>query len=142
MTSRPNPPLPVDPAAAAASAPVAGLDADALEKLRSLDPHGHAGIVPRVLRTFDGSLAKLMRQFEKAREPQDLEVLRYVAHTLRSSSASVGALALSRCCGVVESRVQNGHTADMGPALDEMAAESARASAAVRAMLAVEGTAA
>jgi hypothetical protein len=115
------------------------LDALALDKLRELDPDGRAGILQRVLRTFEASLQRLMLQFEAAREPQDLQILRYVAHTLRSSSASVGALELSRCCLEVETRIREGRSADMLPALHAMSEESARAVTAVRAMLAAPG---
>lgn len=115
------------------------LDSQALGRLRELDPDGRAGILQRVLRTFDSSLQRLMLQFETARDPQDLAVLRYVAHTVRSSSASLGALDLSQCCLEVETRIREGRTDDLAPALQAMAEESTRAAAAVRAMLAAPG---
>ena len=40
--------------------PAGVLDPMALDKLRQLDPTGRSGIVQRVLKTYDGSLQKLM----------------------------------------------------------------------------------
>jgi len=111
------------------------LDAEALAKLRALDPDGRSGILLRVLGTFEGSLKRLMLQFEAARAGMDLPVLRHVAHTLRSSSASIGALALSRCCLELETRIRDGQTEGLESAAEALSAESARAAAAVRAML-------
>jgi HPt (histidine-containing phosphotransfer) domain-containing protein len=121
-------------AANAGGAPTV-LDAEALDKLRALDPDGRADILLRVLGTYEGSLKRLMAQFDSARSTQDLPVLRHVAHTLRSSSASIGALELSRRCLDVELRIREGRTADLSGALEAMALESERAAAAVRAML-------
>lgn len=118
------------------------LDVAALDKLRQLDPEGRAGILVRVLRTYESSLQKLMAQLAAARATHDLDGLRHVAHTLRSSSASVGALALSLRCGEVESAIREGRTGGLDPALDALAAEGARAATAVRAMLASQGPAA
>jgi len=118
------------------------LDAVALAKLRQLDPEGRAGILVRVLRTYEASLQKLMTQFSAAREAGELDGLRHVAHTLRSSSASVGALVLSARCAEVEAAIREGRTDGLDPALDALADESARAAAAVRAMLGSQGSAA
>lgn len=123
-------------------APVDVLDPTALDKLRQLDPTGRSGILLRVLRTYEGSLQKLMAQFEAARGASDSGGIRHVAHTLRSSSASVGALALAARCAEVEGMIREGRTEALAPALEAMAAESARVTVAVRAMLAAQGPAA
>ncbi len=116
------------------------LDDVALDKLRSLDPSGRAGILQRVLRTYDGSLQKLMLQFEDAARGGDVQGLRHVAHTLRSSSASVGAMRLSARCGEVEALIREGHLDRLPPALESMRVESRLVAVAVRAMLDSEGS--
>lgn len=118
------------------------LDAASLAKLRQLDPSGRAGILDRVLRTYEASLQKLMAQFATARAAADFDGVRHVAHTLRSSSASVGALGLSARCAAVEAAVRDGRTAALGPDLDALQSESERVAAAVRAMLGGQGNAA
>lgn len=118
------------------------LDAGALEKLRQLDPTGRAGILQRVLKTYDGSLQKLMQQFEAARAADDRAGLRHVAHTLRSSSASIGALVLSARCAETELLIREGRFAELEPVLEALSLEAARVAVAVRAMLAPQGPAA
>jgi hypothetical protein len=141
MLNRTEPTATPDPGGASAGAevPPLMLDAGALDKLRALDPGGRSGVLLRVLGTFEGSLKRLMTQFDAARTANDLPMLRHVAHTLRSSSASIGALALSHACLEVEMRIRDGRTDDMAGALDAMAAESGRAASAVRAMLDAPG---
>lgn len=78
------------------------LDAQALARLRELDPKGESRLLERVLEVFRQSLVRSQPQLEEAAIDPDLEAVRHIAHTLKSSSASVGALALSRRCAEVE----------------------------------------
>jgi HPt (histidine-containing phosphotransfer) domain-containing protein len=144
--ARAVPPLPdplkperTGPAIDAVELPVV-LDPQALDKLRMLDPGGSAGILARVLRTYEGSLGRLMQQFDAAAETEDFATLRHVAHTLRSSSASVGAMAMAQVCGTVEALARDGQGQALKPAVREMQHESRRAAEAVRAMLAGQGS--
>lgn len=117
------------------------LDAAALARLRELDPTGRAGILGKVLRTYEQSMLRLMAQFDSARATGDRSTLRHVAHTLRSSSASVGALDFSARCTAVEAAVRD-EVVDLHATLESMKAESERVLGAVRAMLAERGPAA
>jgi len=112
-----------------ASAPLtpAVLDAQALGRLRELDPHGVAGVVNKVLTTYASSLERLKAQFESARQAGDLAAVRALAHTLKSSSASVGAMDLSAACRSVEDAIREGGS----PPLDPLAREMDRAALAV-----------
>jgi len=118
-----------------AGAAAAVLDPAALAKLRELDPSGSAGVVPKVLRTYEASMQRLMGQFDAARATGDTATLARVAHTLRSSSASVGALAFSAQCLEVETLARDGRQADLESAVKAMKAQSEQVVAAVRAML-------
>jgi HPt (histidine-containing phosphotransfer) domain-containing protein len=102
------------------------LDAPSLDRLRELDPQGTSGLIVRVLKAFEGSLQRLLAQLEGARTQGDHGGIRHVAHTLKSSSASVGALELSRLCAEVERRVRQEETQDLDPVLDGMIAEGRR----------------
>jgi len=105
-------PLPHWPAAQAEASPGASsvggrpalLDAASLDRLRELDPGGRNGLLQRVLRTYTQSLDRLLVQWRAARAARDDNALRVIAHTLKSSSASVGALELSALCAEVEAR--------------------------------------
>ena len=111
------------------------LDAQALARLHELDPDGRHGVVVRVMKTFDASLVTLMAQMAEARDRGDTQALGELAHKLRSSSAAIGALALSALCGDVERQVRNGETAGLLPRVENLLSEAERARVAVRAML-------
>ena len=138
-----NSPTPTPARDAAGPEPADGaIEPVVLGKLRELDPTGRTGIVQRVLRTYEGSLQKLMTQFGEARATRDPAVLRHVAHTLRSSSASIGALALSARCAELENLVREGRLDGLDPAVEALAAEAQRVATAVGAILADQGSAA
>ncbi|MBQ1761405.1 MAG: Hpt domain-containing protein [Aquincola sp.] len=102
------------------------LDAPSLDRLRELDPDGQMGLLPRVLRTFDSSMIKLLQQLNDAQGARDPQVVRHVAHTLKSSAASVGALQLSAMCADIERRVRESDTAELPARLEAMVAECQR----------------
>ena len=111
------------------------LDAQALDRLRELDPNGANGLLARVLKAFEGSLQRLLQQLQDARGTADHAAMRHVAHTLKSSSASVGALELSRLCADIERRIRQDETEDLETLLDGMVAESGRLLAALKPVL-------
>jgi CheY-like chemotaxis protein len=108
------------------------LDAQALERLRELDPTGANGLLARVLKAFEGSLQRLLQQLQDARGVEDLSSVRHVAHTLKSSAASVGALELSKLCADIERSIRQEETEGLDGLLDGMVAESARLLAALK----------
>ena len=81
---------------------LAALDPASVQRLRELDPGGAHGLLERVLDTFVESLVRHVDELRAARAGADRAGIRHVAHTLKSSSASVGALELSRWCADVE----------------------------------------
>ena len=108
------------------------LDREALDRLRELDPSGQGGLLERVLTTYAQSLAKLIDQLAAARAAADAQGLRHVSHTLKSSSASVGALQLSQLCADIERRVREGQSDGLESRLDAMTDEARRVLAALR----------
>ena len=124
---------PARPAAAAAS--VTLLDAQALANLAQLDPTGANKLLQRVLSTYRSSLSRLLGQLAVARQQSDLAALRLVTHTLKSSSASVGALSLSGLCGAAEQAVRDGRLDGLPAMLDHLEAEASRVDAAVHQLL-------
>ena len=102
------------------------LDADALARLRELDPGGKAGLVARVLNTYRQSLERFLGQLQSARSLGDLQGQRHVAHTLKSSSASVGALALAALCAELERRLRDSPGEGVDTQLDALIEEGRR----------------
>jgi HPt (histidine-containing phosphotransfer) domain-containing protein len=119
----------------ASDLPPATLDEAALARLRELDPEGRNGVVARVLGAFEASLARLLQQLAVAREGADASLVAGIAHTLKSSSASVGALRLAAVCQEVERAARDDGAAAKRHDIDRLLAEGEAALAAVRAML-------
>lgn len=107
------------------------LDAACMAELRALDPDGTAQLVKRVLATYQASLAKLVEQLRVAHADNAWDQVSRVAHTLKSSSASIGALALSALCADIERLLRAGDNAAAGALLDPFHAEVHRVDAAV-----------
>lgn len=125
----------------AGSAPAATdepLDPQALARLRELDPSGQGGLLARVLRAFEVSVARLVPQLEQGRASGDLQAVAHVAHTLKSSSASIGAMRLSQLCAECERRVRESRTEDLDPALDAMSAQIRLTLATLKRLLAAQ----
>ena len=108
------------------------LDAQALERLRELDPTGQNKLLERVFKAFEQSIGRLMPQLDAARAGADWQAVRHVAHTLKSSSASIGAIKLSQLCADIEAMVRQSQVEDLSARLDAMGAEVARVLAALR----------
>ena len=126
-------PYPRWPAAQAEAAMGAGgsihpgvLDTVALNRLRELDPGGRSGLLNRVLRTYTLSLDRFVVQWQASRAAGDATAMRTLAHTLKSSSASVGALDLSTLCAAVEARLRDEQPHGIEAQLDALGAEAAR----------------
>lgn len=111
------------------------LDAEALDRLRELDPTGKSRLLERVLRAFHSSASRLAQQFGEARKVGDMQGIRHVVHTLKSSSASVGALELARLCAEIESSIRAEAFAALPERLDAMDLELAAVLQVVTPML-------
>ena len=111
------------------------LDAQALQRLRELDPTGENKLMERVLKAFDGSVARLVPQLVESQQNGDLTGVRHVAHTLKSSSASIGAIKLSQMCAEIEFMIRQGTSTDLDARIDAMRAEIDRVLDSLRALL-------
>lgn len=111
------------------------LDQKVLEQLQQLDPGGVNRLLPRVLTTYQSSLARLRQQLVHHRTAGDVSGIRLCVHTLKSSSASVGALQLSALCAEAEQCVRDGQLQTLPLMLQSLEAEADRVDAAVRQLL-------
>lgn len=108
MPSRPTPPQTV-------------LDEQALARLRELDPGGHNHLLERVVGAFLKALEQQEDVLRQGLAPDpDLAAVRHVAHTLKSASASLGALLLSQRCADIEAAARAGEASGL-PALTSAA---------------------
>ena len=93
------------------------LDPQAIERLRELDPDGRSKLLSRVAEAFGMSVARLLPQMKTALAASDLSAICLVAHTLKSSSASIGAVKLSQLCADIEVMSRNGRSEGLADAI-------------------------
>ena len=99
------------------------LDREALQRLRALDPAGSNQVMKRVANAFETSIGGLLRQLQSAMEAADSAGIKHVAHTLKSSSASIGATELSKICAEIEAMVLRGQEEGMSEKVATLVAE-------------------
>jgi HPt (histidine-containing phosphotransfer) domain-containing protein len=136
MTMTPDPRPGHGPAPAASHSPGV-LDEPTLDRLRELDPTGAARLMERVVAAYDSSLGRLLPDLVAARagEAMNLSVVRHVSHTLKSSSASLGALHLADRCAEIETIARKGETEGLDALLDNMLIEIEQVRLALKALL-------
>jgi HPt (histidine-containing phosphotransfer) domain-containing protein len=100
------------------------LDPAALAGLRDLDPTGKNRLLERVLTAFKTSTARLVPQLQDAHRNGDAQGIRHVAHTLKSSSASVGGARLSSICADLEARIRLEQGGDVTPQVQALVDET------------------
>jgi HPt (histidine-containing phosphotransfer) domain-containing protein len=133
----PRPHLPASPESTGGSGGArATLDAEALERLGALDPSGANRLLERVLTTFQTSAVRLGLQLTQAHGRADHDAIRHVAHTLKSSSAAIGALTLAAQCAEVETAIRLDDKARLDTGAHALSAELDAALLAIEHMLA------
>lgn len=128
------------------ASPVAGMDAAAtalidpqsIERLRQLDPSGQQGVLDRVLRAYESSLGRHLDDVTRALSAGDLDRMARAAHTLKSSSAAVGALNFSQLCADIEHMLRSLKVMPPTSQVEALIHEGTRVQAAVGAMLALK----
>jgi HPt (histidine-containing phosphotransfer) domain-containing protein len=121
-----NPAAPLHGGDAVSLAAATVLDATALAGLRGLDPTGVNRLLERVVKAFQGSLDRLLPQLLDAQANGDTAGIRHVAHTLKSSSASIGAMRLSGLCAELETAVRSGALDGLRERIEALCAEVER----------------
>ncbi|MRV70209.1 response regulator [Duganella sp. FT92W] len=107
----------------AASTPVAApdkdadIDMEALATIRQLRP----GLLPRVLNAWLSESPGLYQEIVEAAAQGDGGALFRAAHTLKNSSANVGARQLSQLCAELEQRGRHTQLEEVGDAIAELA---------------------
>ena len=111
------PPLPTPP----------GLDGAAWERLHASLGSRAADLLPGIVRSFVHESDGLLAAARSAAAAERADELHRAVHTLRSTSASFGALDLATLCREAESRAKENETTTLVPLLDRIEGELARA---------------
>jgi len=114
---------PPEPVAAAdpASSPI---DRTVLDGIRALEGDGNRGLLERIIGVYLSDSPRLVEGILSAAEKGDTESLLRAAHTLKSSSANVGAAGLSDLCRKLEGMARAGEPVSAGaPVLSKIEGE-------------------
>jgi HPt (histidine-containing phosphotransfer) domain-containing protein len=77
-----------------------------IDRIRDMERRGAANLLGRLIETYIGSSSRLIEDAGLAFEAGRSDRLRIAMHTLKSASASLGALDLARGCGAIEEQVR------------------------------------
>lgn len=98
-------------------------DPSKLDDLRALERPGSEGFFVRILTAYLADAKRRVKEIEDGLEAGDLPAAGMAAHTLKGSSAYVGAVHLAELLKALEEACQSGRTPDNG--VDEIEAELA-----------------
>jgi HPt (histidine-containing phosphotransfer) domain-containing protein len=84
------------------------LDMDVIEGLKALGGEGDPGLMEELIDLFLADAPARMEEVARGLEHADWELLERAAHTLKSSSANMGARALSKICFEIERGAREG----------------------------------
>ena len=134
--------LPALPAPAAASSPryaepskqgradaadTPAIDRTVVDSLRELDESGGMGLALALFESFLATADQSLARLNAAIDALDVKGLAQVAHTLKSSTANVGATRLSALFRDIEKHARDGRFADASALIGDANAEFARA---------------
>ena len=111
------------------------LDLKALEVIRGLQREGQPDLLDKVIGLYLRDAPGLLAAMRDAALKGDAEALRRAAHSLKSSSANVGAVRLCDACKALELAARAGELDQVDPQLAVIASDFAQARIALEALL-------
>ncbi len=114
------------------------LAASALENIRAVDD-GESELLARCINAFLDSAPQAVADLESAVERGDNELLHRTAHSLKSNSANLGAMVLSRTAKTLEQNVRKGEIADARELVNALKVQTEQAVVLLERELASEG---
>ena len=102
-----------------------GLDQQALDILRDLDSDGSQGVFAQLVDAYIGDAANLLANIKTALAEKDAVSLKRHAHTLKSTSASLGASRVSQIATEIETIAKSGELSSCALFYNALLAEHA-----------------
>jgi HPt (histidine-containing phosphotransfer) domain-containing protein len=99
------------------------LDDNALNAIRSLERQGAADMLNKVVELYFHRTPLLLRELRQAASRDDAAALRLAAHSLKSSSANLGASHLAELCRQLEASAKSGDLGRVPRQVAEIEAE-------------------
>ena len=108
------------------------IDQSALDSIRALQQPGAPDLLTRIITTYIDSADSIVAAMRESLATGDLELLSRSAHTLKSSSASLGAMRVSRLCTTLEANTRRGNLDGAEKLVESITREHERSAAALR----------
>ena len=123
-------------AAVTAKPPISPIDESVLDGIRELEGAGNRGFFERIVKLYLSGTPGLVEGVLAGAEKGDMDSLLLAVHTLKSSSANVGAIGLSDLCRKIEGKARAGEPIAAGdPLLSKFEGESRSVHEALTAIL-------
>jgi HPt (histidine-containing phosphotransfer) domain-containing protein len=114
------------------SAPVTqAIDGKALDNIRALQRPGAPNLVQKIITLYLNDAPHLVQSMREAVAAEDRGALQRAAHTLKSSSANLGALQLAELCKEMEVQARADRLVDPEQWISQIEREYARVRAAL-----------
>ena len=120
---------------ASTAAVVSAIDLTALRKIQALQRPGAPDILTKVIALYAEAVPRVLQDMRNAMMTADGELLQRAAHSLKSSSASLGATACAESCHELEALGRSGYIAAAASKIDVLEFELDAALAALRQQL-------
>ena len=104
-----------------------GLDQTALNELRALDPDGSCGLLAQIIASYLQDASNLISQIAVALAANDIATLTRSAHSLKSTSLSLGVTRVSQIARDIELAGKSNSIANCSALLADLTAEYAGA---------------
>jgi HPt (histidine-containing phosphotransfer) domain-containing protein len=125
---------PIDPVPPPSMPLPAALAPESLDAIRFLQQPGGPDLLSELIDTYFTSSAPLLERIREAVAGENPQELMKAAHSLKSSSAYLGALSLTELCKEMETLGRNGTLTGTGELLGKVEAEYAGVCVALRAV--------
>jgi HPt (histidine-containing phosphotransfer) domain-containing protein len=95
-------------------APATEIDEKALDEIRKLQRSGAPDLLEKIVERYLKDASRLVQSMREAAATANGDALRRAAHTLKSTSATLGVIRLAQHCREIENRARSGRVADAG----------------------------
>ena len=99
------------------------LDASAIDAVRQLDPDGQDRLLSRLIALYRDDSSQLLADMENGLKVGDAEGVARAAHTLKSSSANLGATNVAAIARLIETAARTGDISDLPASMTKLRAQ-------------------
>ncbi|MDF3020380.1 MAG: multi-sensor hybrid histidine kinase [Steroidobacteraceae bacterium] len=99
------------------------LDTNAIDAVRQLDPDGSDRLLSRLIALYRDDSSQLLADIDNGLKSNDAEAIARAAHTLKSSSANLGATNVAAIARQIEHLARNGEITDLTSSVTSLKAQ-------------------